>query len=114
MKRKQTKEEVIASLDHKRSSLNVERAINSLGVWAKDLICERAASEGYRNAQAPNAPHVFEFICDHLTGPYQHPFGEVITKLLRFTKSEDPEDLAKAVAWIVLVYRHHINKGGSV
>ena len=101
MKQKQTKQ-----------AISVKGATDDLSLWAEQLILERAASEGYRNAQDPNASHVFEFIVDHLTGPYQHPFGEVITKLLRFTKSEDPEDLAKAVAWIVLVYRHHINKGG--
>jgi len=102
MKRKQTKQ-----------AISIKGAADNLSLQAEQLILERAASEGYRNAQDPNAPHVFEFIVDHLTGPYQHPLGEVITKLLRFTKCGDPEDLAKAVAWIVLVYRHHINKGGK-
>ena len=101
-------------MERKRTKqAGVKDATNGLGHWAEDLILDQAALEGYRSVENPEEPSLFEFVCDHLTGPYQHPFGEVITKLVRFTKRQDPEDLAKAVAWIVLVYRHHINKGGQ-
>jgi hypothetical protein len=93
--------------------ISIRDATNGLSRWAEQIILERAPAEGYRNAQNPEDPHVFEFIVEHLEGKYSHPIGEIITKLLRFTKSEDSEDLAKAVAWITLIHRHHIYKAGG-
>lgn len=96
-----------------KPKVSIQEAAGGLDKWAIELILKRAPSEGYRNAQNPEDPHVFEFIVEHITGKYSHPIGEIITKLLRFTKSGDSEDLAKAVAWITLIYRHHLNKGGE-
>ena len=63
----------------------------------------KAKAKGY--SEGPGKPNeAFLFVKKHLAGPYQHPLGEVLYKIIRFSELRNTEDLAKAAAWLKLVY----------
>jgi hypothetical protein len=76
-----------------------------------NIIFKHGITEGYRESFDEN--ETFEFIQHHLAGRWQHPLGEVVTKLLRFNKAGKGEDLIKAAGWLALIYSALPDRAGG-
>ncbi len=72
------------------------------------LLTQTAASKGYNNTGTDGENQVYEFIRS-VNGNDGHSIGEVIYKLLRWSRKGNPEDLLKACAWIFLIWKHQRN-----
>lgn len=70
------------------------------------ILTSKAASKGYMHQGEilGSTNSVYRMVEAAFEG---HPGGEVIYKLLRYKAKRDPEDLAKAAAWIALMYAAH-------
>lgn len=73
----------------------------------KEIITKHGTTEGYStDGSEDSSKEAFDFTVSRFAGRYGHPLGEVLSKLLRFSKKEDPTDLIKAAGWLALIYRH--------
>jgi hypothetical protein len=68
---------------------------------AKELLEGRASEKGYNESK--NGNELMDFTTKFFPG---HSSGEVIYKLIRYSRKRNKEDLLKAAAWIYLIWRH--------
>ena len=91
--------------------LTDEARFNEFTGWIRDQIDVHGTAIGYRALEGPNT--LFDFIAS-FDSTYRHPVGEVISKVREFasmSKGFDPELLAKAGAWLFLIYNDLMKKG---
>lgn len=75
----------------------------------EDLLNHAAKSKGYNTTGTDGENQVYDFI-KTVNGNDGHAIGEVIYKLIRWTRKGNPEDLLKACAWIYLTWKHQESK----
>ena len=73
----------------------------------KDILDAKSAGKGYNEQGAEGRNDLYDFI-EKFIGPVQHAhaLGEIVYKVVRYAKKQDPEDLEKIAAWAYLIYKH--------
>ena len=73
----------------------------------KSILDAKSYSKGYCDAGADGKNELYEFIEKHVGAmPHAHALGEIIYKVVRYARKQDPEDLEKIAAWAYLIYKH--------
>ncbi len=90
--------------------LTDDARFNEFVGWMNDQINVHGAAIGYHDIKGPNT--LFDFIAS-FDPAYRHPIGEVISKVREFAQMNprpQPELLAKAAAWLFLIYNDLMKK----
>ncbi len=91
-------------------SLTDDARFNQFTDWMSDQIKVHGVAIGYHETEGPNT--LFDFIAS-FDPLYRHPIGEVISKVREFAQQNptQPVLLAKAAAWLFLIYNDLTKKG---
>ncbi len=89
--------------------LTDDARFNQFTGWMSDQIKVHGVAIGYHETEGPNT--LFDFIAS-FDPLYHHPIGEVISKVREFAQQNptQPELLAKAAAWLFLIYNDLVKK----
>lgn len=84
-----------------------------LDYWFKqmqEIVLGKAQSKGYADNAQDDGRDLLDFVNRHCPS---HTEGEIIYKVIRWTKKRDPEDLLKIAAWAFLAWDQHRRQQGD-
>ena len=76
---------------------------DSFAKQVRDLVEGKAREKGYNQTSADGPNELFSFVRGNFG--LGHSAGEVIYKVVRYSRKKNKEDLLKAAAWLYLIWR---------
>jgi|SRR5215471_8434473 len=78
----------------------------------RDLMERNAEKKGYNDTGVEGQNELYEFV-QGMTGSDSHALGEIVYKVVRFTRKRDRSDLTKIAAWAYLIWRHGLTESSG-